>query len=186
MEIGTKDGNEYPLSACPRVKNLLGTGSGMSLYPRVRVAFDIRRYLQNGYIKVVSIPDTEIPADMWGHMLDNIYSLGFTEGTPPHSVTPRAHHPPILCLPQHQIHHQPFFPSPHADAGRGPGPPPANSSHYRPSAAAADPSPRDAGPSSCTVVGVGAPPPDAGPPPVVHPPPALLKISWRPKQPWIL
>ena len=83
--VPAKDGNGYPLSACPRVKNPLDTGSGTSLYPRVwvRVAFDIRGYLQNGYEKVVSIPDTRIPADMWGHMLDNIYSLGFTEGTPP-------------------------------------------------------------------------------------------------------
>jgi hypothetical protein len=48
MEV--KDGNGYPLSVCPRVKNPLGTDSGTSLYPRVRVrvAFDIHRYLQNG------------------------------------------------------------------------------------------------------------------------------------------
>jgi hypothetical protein len=45
-----KDGNGYPWSVCPRVKNLLGTNSGTSLYPRVRVrvAFDIHGYLQNG------------------------------------------------------------------------------------------------------------------------------------------
>jgi hypothetical protein len=112
---------------------------------------------------------------MWGHMLDNIYSLGFTEGTPPplgHSSSPPP--PPILCLPQHQIHRQPFFPSPHVGADRGPGPPLAYSSHRRPSAATVDPSPRGASPSSRTAARAGAPPPDAGPPPVVHPPPALL------------
>jgi hypothetical protein len=45
----SKDGNGYPLSVCPWVKNLLGTDSGMSLYPWVRVwvAFDIHGYLQN-------------------------------------------------------------------------------------------------------------------------------------------
>jgi hypothetical protein len=116
-----------------------------------------------------------IPDDMWGHMLDNIYSLGFTEGTPPplgHFPSPPP--PPILYLPQHQIHHQPFFPSPHTDTGRGPGPPPPYSSHHRPFAAVADPSPRGVDPSSRTAARVGAPPPDAGPSLVVHPPPALL------------
>jgi hypothetical protein len=45
-----KDGNGYLLSVCPRIKNSLGTNLGMSLYPqvRVRVAFDIHEYLQNG------------------------------------------------------------------------------------------------------------------------------------------
>jgi hypothetical protein len=70
---------------------------------------------------------------MWGHMLDNIYSLGFTEGTPlPLGHSPSPPPPPILCLPQHQIHCQPFFPNPNADAGRGPGPPPALYSCCRP------------------------------------------------------
>jgi hypothetical protein len=112
---------------------------------------------------------------MYGHMLDNIYGLGFTERTPPplgHSPSPPP--PLILCLPQHQIHRQPFFPSPHASAGRGPVPPPAYSNRRRPSIAAVDPSLRGAGPSSRTTVGAGAPPPNAGPPLVVHPPPALL------------
>jgi hypothetical protein len=51
LTIG-KDGNGYPLSMYPRVKNPLGTDLGTSLYPRVRVqvrvAFDIHGYLQNG------------------------------------------------------------------------------------------------------------------------------------------
>jgi hypothetical protein len=80
----------------------------------------------------------------------------------------------IFCLSQHQIHRQPFFPSLHTDAGRGPGPPPVYSSRRRPSKVVADPSPRGAGPSSHTATRAGAPPPDVGPPPVVHPPAALL------------
>jgi hypothetical protein len=48
--VAGKDGNRYPLSVCPQVKNPLGTDSGTSLYPRVwvQVAFDIHGYLQNG------------------------------------------------------------------------------------------------------------------------------------------
>jgi hypothetical protein len=32
-----KDGNGYPLPTCPRVKNPMGTGLGLSVYPWMRI-----------------------------------------------------------------------------------------------------------------------------------------------------
>jgi hypothetical protein len=33
----TKDGNGYPLPVCSQVKNLMGTDSGLSFYPWMRI-----------------------------------------------------------------------------------------------------------------------------------------------------
>jgi hypothetical protein len=66
-----KDGNGYPLFVCPRVKSRIW-------YPRIFI---------KRVEKIVFIPDTRIPVDMWDHTLDNIYSLGFIKLIPPHSAT---------------------------------------------------------------------------------------------------